>query len=69
MYILNIGYFHHKMSVLCLVEGGIKLKKAFMIIGGMFATFIAIVVIALIVDISNDVEYKIVEEDVTGYVS
>jgi hypothetical protein len=38
------------------------MKKAMKFIGGMFAVLVAIIVIALIVDISNDVNYEVVEE-------
>jgi hypothetical protein len=40
------------------------MKKAFKIIGGLFAAFIAVVVIMLVVDINNDVEYDVVKEEI-----
>ncbi|WP_318503067.1 hypothetical protein [Bacillus sp. T3] len=42
------------------------MKKVLKIIAGIFAVFFLTVVVILIIDISNDVEYKIVEEDQQG---
>ena len=38
------------------------MKKTLKIIGGVFAAFFALVVILLITDISNDVEYQVIDE-------
>jgi hypothetical protein len=40
------------------------MKKSLKIIGGLFAAFIAVVVIMLVVDINNDVKYNVVKEEV-----
>jgi hypothetical protein len=44
------------------IKGEFILRKALKIIGGMVAAFIIVVVILLIVDISNDVKYKIIDK-------
>ena len=42
------------------------MKGALKLIGGLFVGLIIIVVVSMIVDISNDVEYKVLEEKVEG---